>query len=65
MSQNKHFMVEYKALEYSKNFKTITEHLLENKVTNNKRDPVKFEQGLELYAEWLGETFGNKIRREK
>lgn len=62
MSENSSFKNQYRALEHSKNFGTITEHSLENEGVDSKRDPVKFEQGLELYAEWLGKTYGNNTK---
>lgn len=62
MEGTSEFMKQFKELEHSGNFRSIAEHSLKNEGVESKRDHVKFEQGLNAYAEWLEETYKDNTK---
>lgn len=62
MENIKHeFMKQVEKLLDSENFEKISKISLENEGEEKLEDNVeKFNEGLKVYGEWLGKTYGNK-----
>ena len=58
-SEKSSFMEQYNQLETSENFKKICDIRLENEKGKKLEENLpKFEEGLEIFTEWLGKTYG-------
>lgn len=59
------FMEQYNKLGNSENFKKICDISLENEKGKKLDDNFpKFEEGLEIFTEWLGKTYGVHSKRQ-
>lgn len=65
MENRKHeFMKQVEKLLDSENFEKISKISLENEGEEKLEDNVeRFNEGLRVYGEWLGNTYGNKKTR--